>query len=349
MKGASPVTVRGLVRPTFGSRFRTRYPISMRPSVARHTIPTGRSRFAEDVANHLSQTPRQLPSDHLYDELGSALFEAICRLPWYEITRVEQRLLERRAHEILSLVHPLSTVVELGPGNGLKLTTLLSARPTRPMTVHLVDVSSAALEASGRALASHADLVVVPHEATYEAGLTDIAGARRAGGRSLTLFLGSNIGNFDPPGANAFLRFLRGATSTGDSLLLGADLVKSEVELLLAYDDPLGVTAAFNMNLLVRANRELDADFDLGGFTHRAIWNAGASRIEMHLVSVRRQRVRVPAANLDITFETGETIWTESSYKYHADNVVAMVERAGFVTTHQWSEGGFALTLAEAR
>jgi uncharacterized SAM-dependent methyltransferase len=124
--------------------------------------------------------------------------------------------------------------------------------------------------------------------------------------------------------------------------------VKPEAELLLAYDDPLGVTAAFNLNLLVRANRELGADFDLGSFGHRAIWNAEASRIEMHLVSAHRQRVRVPAADLDITFEAGETIWTESSYKYRADQIVTMVERAGFLTTNQWSEDGFALTLASA-
>ena len=321
----------------------------MRPSAAQKTAPAGRSRFAEDVAYYLSQTPRQLPSEHLYDELGSALFEAICSLPWYGITRAEQRLLERRARDIFTLVHPLSTLVELGPGSGLKLATLLSARPARPMTVHLVDVSGAALDAAGRVLASHADLVVVPHEATYKAGLAEVAGGGRAGGRTLTLFLGSNIGNFDPPGADAFLHGIRGAMSEGDSLLLGADLVKPEAELLLAYDDPLGVTAAFNMNLLVRANRELDADFDLRGFAHRAIWNAGASRIEMHLVSARRQRVRVPAADLDITFEADETIWTESSYKYCADDIGAMVERAGFLTTNQWSEDGFALTLAKAR
>ena len=321
----------------------------MRPSAVRRTAPAGRSRFAEDVAYCLSHTPRQLPSEHLYGELGSALFEAICRLPWYEIARAEQRLLERRANDIFSLVDPLSTLVELGPGSGLKLATLLSARPARPMTVHLVDVSRAALDATGRVLASYADLVVVSHEATYEAGLAEVAGGQRARGRMLTLFLGSNIGNFDPPGADAFLRIIRGAMSVDDSLLLGADLVKPEAELLLAYDDPLGVTAAFNMNLLVRANHELDADFDLRGFAHRAIWNAGASRIEMHLVSARQQRVRVPAADLDITFEAGETIWTESSYKYHADQIVTMVKRAGFRTTDQWSEDGFALTLAEAR
>jgi len=322
--------------------------MSMRPSAVPKTT-TARSRFAVDVAYYLSQTPRQLPSEHLYDELGSELFEAICRLPWYGITRAEQRLLERRAGDIVSRVAPLSTVVELGPGSGLKLATLLAARPAAPVTVHLVDVSAAALEAAGRALASDVDLVVVPHEATYEAGLTEIADSRSVSGRTLTLFLGSSIGNFDPPEVAAFLGNIRAAMSAGDSLLLGADLVKSEAELLLAYDDPLGVTAAFNRNLLVRANNELDADFDLAGFSHRAVWNAEASRIEMHLVSVRRQRVRVPAADLDITFESGDTIWTESSYKYRADQIVTSVERSGFITTSQWSDDGFALTLATAR
>ena len=181
------------------------------------------------------------------------------------------------------------------------------------MSVHLVDVSGAALEAATRALTIHTDLVLSAHQATYEAGLAEVTREQRTTGRSLVLFLGSNIGNFDPPGADAFLRNIRAALTEGDAVLLGADLVKPERDLLLAYDDPLGVTAAFNRNLLVRANRELGADFDVDGFTHRALWNAAASRIEMHLVSARRQRVRVPAARLDITFEAGEPIWTESS------------------------------------
>jgi dimethylhistidine N-methyltransferase len=320
----------------------------MPPSVAYKAAPAS-SLFAEDVRRYLSQTPRQLPSKYLYDSLGSTLFEAICYLPWYKIARAEQRLVETRADDILVRVDPLSTLVELGPGSGLKLSALLSARPARPLTVHLVDVSGAALDAAGRALGVLDDLVIVPHEATYEAGLAEVAGRTHAPGRMLTLFLGSNIGNFDPQGADVFLRSIRGAVSAGDSLLLGADLVKPEADLLLAYDDPLGVTAAFNMNLLVRANRELDADFELRDFSHRAIWNAGASRIEMHLVSTHRQRVRVPVADLDITFEAGETIWTESSYKHQAAHIVAMVQRAGFATINQWMEDGFALTLAEAR
>ena len=162
------------------------------------------------------------------------------------------------------------------------------------------------------------------------------------------VFLGSNIGNFDPPGTGALLRSVREALARGDGLLLGTDLVKPESELLLAYDDPLGVTAAFNRNLLVRVNRELDADFDVRQFSHRAIWNAPAARVEMHLVSGSRQRVQVRRARLDVTFEAGEPIWTESSYKYRLDDLAPILDRAGFRATAQWEESGFALTLAEA-
>jgi dimethylhistidine N-methyltransferase len=238
--------------------------------------------------------------------------------------------------------------VELGPGAGEKLLTLVAEYSGPALTVHLVDVSQSALAAATSALRIHPNLVVEPHRATYEAGIAEVAKCPDMGGRTLALFLGSNIGNFDPPGADEFLRYLRSALAPGDSLLLGADLVKPERELLLAYDDPLGVTAAFNRNLLVRANRELSADFDVDGFTHRAVWNAEASRIEMHLVSVRRQRVRVPASRLDITFEPDETIWTESSYKYRPDGLVAMLDRAGFSTADQWIADDFALTLGRA-
>jgi len=143
-------------------------------------------------------------------------------------------------------------------------------------------------------------------------------------------------------------RFMLGV-GRGGALLLGTDLVKPEPELLLAYDDPLGVTAAFNLNLLVRVNRELDGDFDVNGFSHRAVWNAQESRVEMHLVSRSRQRVRVRASGIDITFDAGESIWTESSYKYRIDDLAPMLERAGFRVTAQWRQDGFALTLAEGR
>jgi dimethylhistidine N-methyltransferase len=306
-------------------------------------------RFAADVRYYLSQTPRQLPSRYLYDELGSSLFEAICRLPWYGITRAEQELLRMHGESILARVNPLSTIVELGPGSGEKLAALLASRPRTGLTVHLVDMSAAALGAARRALPDDHELTVVTHEAIYEAGLAEAMRRPRAAGKLLALFLGSNIGNFDPPGSDEFLRRIRGALAPGDCLLLGTDLVKPERDLLLAYDDPLGVTAAFNRNLLVRVNRDLGADFDLAAFAHRALWNADASRVEMHLVSTRDQDVSVPAAGVQITFRAGEAIWTESSYKYRIQDVIAMLERAGFGPLEHWTEGSFALTLAEVR
>jgi dimethylhistidine N-methyltransferase len=315
-------------------------------SLAVPTTPADPRAFAEHVAYYLSLTPRQLPSQYLYDELGSALFEAICCLPWYRIARLEHELLRRHASEIFTRLDGLRTLVELGPGNGEKLAALVDGPARGPLTVHLVDVSAHALGAAVRTLNEARDLAVVAHQATYEAGLLDAMKERAGGGRTLVLFLGSNIGNFDPPGADAFLRGVRAAMTPGDAILLGADLVKPEQELLLAYDDPLGVTAAFNKNLLVRANRELGADFNIDGFAHRAVWNREMSRIEMHLVSRRPQHVRVSAARLDITFDTGETIWTESSYKYRPAGVLEMLDRAGFSTLDQWVADGFALTLA---
>jgi dimethylhistidine N-methyltransferase len=320
----------------------------MRPSAASGPTEAGTA-FADDVAYYLAQTPRQLPSRYLYDELGSSLFEAICRLPWYHITRTEQRLLHAHAGEIFGRLRSIASVVELGPGSGEKLATLMSARPQHAVTVHLVDVSPAALQKAAAAITASPSLSIVTHQATYEAGLAAIGRHDPATGRTLVVFLGSNIGNFDPPGVDAFLRSVRGALGEGDALLLGADLVKPEPELLLAYDDPLGVTAAFNRNLLVRVNRELGGDFDVNEFAHRAVWNATASRIEMHLVSRRRQRVQVRTTGTDIMFEEGEPIWTESSYKYRVEDLSPMLSRAGFRVAGQWQDSGFALTLAEAK
>jgi dimethylhistidine N-methyltransferase len=321
----------------------------MRRSDAPSPSDASRAAFAEDVANSLTQSPRQLPSRYLYDELGSALFEAICRLPWYRVATIEQSLLSAHAAAIFSRLPPVSTVVELGPGSGEKLVTLMAARPEGDVTVHLVDVSPAALDQAASVLAARSSLAVVAHQATYEEGLASVAQSSDGSGRTLVVFLGSNIGNFDPPATDVFLRDARAALREGDALLLGTDLVKPEPELLLAYDDPLGVTAAFNRNLLVRVNRELGGDFDVTQFSHRAVWNARASRVEMHLVSRTRQRVQVPASRIDITFDAGESIWTESSYKYRVDDLAPVLDRAGFRMTGQWQEDGFALTLAEAR
>ena len=310
-----------------------------------------RAAFALDVQYYLSQDPKQLPSCYLYDALGSCLFEAICRLPWYPITRAEMRLLGAHGHDILAGAGPLSSIVELGSGSGEKLATLLSARRQRnPLTLHLIDLSATALSLSERTLVALDDVQIATHQATYEAGLEEVRRPCDAHGRTLVLFLGSNIGNFDPPGAEALLRATRAALRPGDGLLLGADLVKPDAVLQLAYDDPLGVTAAFNRNLLVRINRELGADFDVDAFAHNARWNAQESRVEMHLVSLKRQTVRIAAAAAAFTLDDGESIWTESSYKYEARDIVTLAERAGFLLDAQWldADDGFALTLVKA-
>jgi len=308
-------------------------------------------RFADDVRASLGRSPKQIPSRYLYDPLGSALFDAICHLPWYRLTASETQLLARHGSAILGALGPLARIVELGSGNGSKLVTLLASRPraVTPLGVHLVDVSGAALVAATRALGVFDDVRVTAHEASYESGLDAVMPALAGAGRTLALFLGSNIGNYDPADSTALLGHVRSVLRPGDGLLLGADLVKPEPELLQAYDDPLGVTAAFNRNLLVRMNRELDADFDLEGFAHRAAWNSAASRVEMHLVSLRAQQVRIPRAGIVVSLERGEYIWTESSYKYEPAGVVERLESVGFARREQWIDAAarFALTLVE--
>jgi L-histidine N-alpha-methyltransferase len=318
----------------------------------RATTAAATAQFASDVQYYLALNPRQLPSRYFYDALGSALFDAICRLPWYRITRAELRLLAVHGRAILAHVPGLSTLVELGPGSGEKLITLVEAGRVAAsrLHLHLIDVSPTALALAARSLAALDNVEIDLHEAPYEVGLAEVTAERRTGGRALALFLGSNLGNFDRPGADAFLHGIRAALGRGDALLLGADLVKPEADLLLAYDDPLGVTAAFNRNLLVRINRDLGGDFDIAQFAHRALWNAAESRVEMHLVSRRRHDVRIAAAGLAFTMDEGETIWTESSYKYEPAGIVDALQRAGFGLVHQWidREDGFALTLVEA-
>lgn len=309
-----------------------------------------RRRFALDVAEYLTRAPRQLPSRYFYDGLGSALFEAICRLPWYRVTRAESSLIAAHAEAMtMPCAQPLC-IAELGCGSGEKLETLLDASRVPVQRIVLIDVSSDALqEASGR-LSARAVEGVVTHCAPYDEGLRCLAADRRAHETMLVLFLGSNIGNFDPPVGQELLASIHGALRAGDSLLLGSDLVKPERDLVLAYDDPLRVTAAFNLNLLRRINDELGGAFDLDAFAHRAIWNAAASRVEMHLVSLRRQEVHVAAANLTLQFEKDEYIWTESSYKFEPEQIVADGLAAGFSRAGQWvdQDARFAVTRLDA-
>ncbi|WP_438015054.1 L-histidine N(alpha)-methyltransferase [Sorangium sp. So ce315] len=310
-------------------------------------------RFMADVGAGLQSSPKHLSPEYFYDAVGSHLFEAICQLPWYPLTRAERALLERHGEEMVAPFGAGASIVELGCGSGEKLALLAAPLCKRipRLGVHLVDVSETALDLSRRTLSRLPRVEASAHRARYEEGLA-LATARRSpgpggGGAVLVLFLGSNIGNLDPEAAAAFLRALRASLRPGDGLLLGADLVKPAADLVLAYDDPLGVTAAFNKNLLARINRELGGTFDLRSFDHRAAWNAQRARIEMHLVSRKRQAVRVGALGLDVAFEEGESIWTESSYKYEPDGVVRMGERAGFRCFRQWIEpsGQFSTTL----
>jgi len=310
--------------------------------------------FAADVGRDLALTPKQLQSKYLYDALGSSLFEAICRLPWYRITRAESRLLARHAAEVVRALGRGgdTTIVELGCGNGEKLAVLAEAlqKAGGSARVHLIDISSQALEQTEQRLTRLQHFSVVGHQSTYDVGLRRAAAARNGGGAMLALLLGSNIGNFDAPAALDFLRRIRLALQPGDLLLLGADLVKPEPVLQLAYDDPLGVTAAFNKNLLVRINRELGGDFDLPAFDHLAAWNPEEQRIEMHLVSRVAQTVAVPAADIAVTFAAGERIWTESSYKYEPHQIERMGVETGFAVRDQWIDDAarFALSLMSA-
>ena len=307
--------------------------------------------FAADVRRGLALVPKRLQPKYLYDDLGSSLFGAICHLPWYRITRAEKALLAEHRATVAAAAGEGARIVELGCGTGEKLQVIAGAFAgcDRRAEVHLVDVSPLALDQTVSLLAG-THLPVVCHRMTYQQGVARATHDRRPDETMLVLFLGSNIGNFDPPPALDLLRRIRAPLVPGDALLIGIDLVKPEVDLRLAYDDPLGVTAAFNKNLLVRMNRELDADFDLTSFRHQALWNPIESRVEMHLVSTRRQAVSIFAADTVASFEAGETIWTESSYKYQPDQIDVMAAVAGFDVGEVWidAEVRFALALLQA-
>jgi L-histidine Nalpha-methyltransferase len=304
------------------------------------------SAFAEDVRHYLQLSPRQLPSMYLYDGLGSALFDAICELPWYAITRAEMRLLERHGREIFAHLPGVTRLVELGPGDGRKLKALVE-HTSEPLIAHLVDVSAGALQRAAHTLSDGSNLSVVTHQAPFEDGLGAIMRAE-SGQRTLVLFLGSNIGNFDPRGSAALLDRIAASLGPDDAFLIGADLVKPEHDLLLAYDDPLGVSAAFNLNVLLRINRELGGTFDLRAFRHRAVWNATCSRMDMFLVSTQPQPVHIEAVDLEFELHEGEAIWTESSHKYTPDALIGQLRNSGLEPIAQWidRDAGFALTLA---
>jgi L-histidine Nalpha-methyltransferase len=305
----------------------------------RQTQPavTGNRLIAEIRDGLTRPGQKELPSKLLYDEVGSALFEAISVLPEYGLTRADVRLLRGNAPEIVSRL-PLPVIVaELGTGSGKKTRWLLEALARRrPSCYCPIEISRSALAMCQRELGDIEAISIVGYEAEYLEGLAQVAARRRAGEHLLVLFLGSTIGNFERPAAVEFLYEVRRILRTGDSLLLGTDLEKPVAQLLAAYDDPLGITAAFNLNLLARINRELDADFALPQFRHLARYNPDARSIEMHLRSTCTQTVTLRAAGFTITLDKDETIWTESCHKYAAGEVPLLAAQAGFDCKTQW-------------
>jgi len=294
--------------------------------------------FAGEVRSGLTKpSQRELPSKYLYDDVGSALFEVISLLPQYGLTRADERLLQRYAHEMVERLPAPVIVAELGSGSGKKTRWILKALCRRQHTAYFpIEISRTALAMCARELGDIDCMSIVGFEREYLDGLREVAARRRNGQHLLVLFLGSTIGNFDRPAAAKFLLSVREILNPGDSLLLGTDLEKPIPQLLEAYDDSLGVTAAFNVNLLARINRELDGDFVLDEWKHEARFNPDARSVEMHLRSKRDQLVAVRRADLCTGFSESETIWTESSHKYTSGEPFRIARDAGFRCIAQW-------------
>src|SRR6202043_2197369 len=298
-----------------------------------HAITTNATyEFSADVRAGLARPgQKELPSKYLYDDVGSALFEVISHLPEYGLTRADERLLQSHADEIVERLDAPVAVAELGSGSGKKTRWILEALSRWQRTFYYpVEISRSALLMCQRELSDIDSLSIVGFEREYLDGLLEVAAHRQRGQHLFVLFLGSTIGNFDRPAGIKFLAEVRRILLPGDSLLLGTDLEKSSSQLLGAYDDELGVTAAFNLNLLARINRELDADFVLEQFEHVARFNPEARSVEMRLRSRRKQTVSIPRADLTVPFFEGETIWTESSHKYSAGEMSKIATDTGF-------------------
>jgi dimethylhistidine N-methyltransferase len=318
-------------------------------------VSTAGARISEAISSAVTEglatRPKRLPPWLFYDEAGSRLFDEITRLPEYYLTRTERGIFLHHAEAIMACAaggHRLR-IVELGAGSADKTRILLTAAVARQGSVlyEPVDVSASALECARERIERELPGVeVLPRVADYTHGL-ELEPARE---RRLVLYIGSSIGNFEPDQAAEILDGVRSGLAAGDALLLGVDLVKDVSTLLAAYNDAAGVTAAFNLNMLVRLNRELGGDFDPEAFEHRAIWNGARSRIEMHLVSSSRQRVRLSAIDFEADFEAGESIHTENSYKYEPGQAEELVSQAGFrpEATLTDARGWFAVVLARA-
>jgi dimethylhistidine N-methyltransferase len=321
----------------------------MNSAIAAEPTADSTRRFALEVQEGLRrQGQKTLPSKYLYDALGSALFDAITALPEYGLTRAEERILRRHSQEIVSYVPRPALVSELGSGNGRKTRWILSSLCARePLSYYPIEISRAALASCESELRDIEAVSIVGVEREYLDGLGEVAAVRPEDSHLLVLFLGSTIGNFDRGADARFLSRVREFLRPGDSLLLGTDLLKVEERMIAAYDDPLGVTAAFNLNLLVRINRELGADFNPRQFAHEARFNSASSSIEMHIRSRRKQTIRIARDGYRVTFEEGETIWTEGCHKHSPESIDELAAASGFRQRAQWvdEEWPFAETL----
>jgi L-histidine N-alpha-methyltransferase len=288
----------------------------------------------DGVLRGLRGTLKVLSPTLFYDEAGAALFERITKLDEYYLTRAELEILRSHVGEIAELAGPRCALIEYGSGSGTKVRLLLDALQS-PAAYTPIDVSTAQLaRVAAEIAADYPTVAVRPVNADYSASFEVPDLPTRA--RRVAFFPGSTIGNFHPSEAAAFLRRVRRVVASDGALILGVDRRKAPRTLFAAYNDSEGVTAAFNRNVLARLNRELGADFDLSRFSHRAEWNDGESRIEMHLESVGAQTVRVDGES--ISFEPGETIWTESSYKYDRARLDRLVEEGGFQLARLWTD-----------
>jgi len=303
---------------------------------AQPCTPLVLSEFASEVQAGLGTAGQKtLPCRYFYDDVGTALFQAISLLPEYGLTRADDRVIRASAGELAACLSSPVAVLELGSGTGCKTRWILEALSERARVAYYpIDVSLTALQCCRRELSDVAE--VVPLEAPYLEGVTRAVSLRKPWEQILTLFLGSTIGNFERSEMAPFLQEVRARLRPGDALLLGTDLEKSESKMTLAYDDPLGVTAAFNLNLLARINRELGADFVIRHFAHEARYNRSERRIEMHLRSSRDQEVLIREAGIAVRFRRGETIWTESSHKFVLPEVRALAQQSGFNCVRQW-------------
>jgi len=311
--------------------------ISDRFRLIQADVESAQHSFGESVAAGLCSEPKRLACRYFYDAEGSQLFEQICELPEYYLTRAEHEIVMAMADEIAGGFCDEITMVELGSGSAVKTRLLIEAflrRQDRLMFCP-VDISKTALEESSHLLLNDfPGLRVLGVASDYHSGLAWLE--KEVQGPKVILWLGSNVGNFDRDDAVDFLGHVKEVMHPEDRLLMGADLIKDAKILEAAYDDAQGVTARFNLNLLNRINRELGGNFDLSRFAHRAIYNEDAGRIEMNLVSKLKQEVRVDALDLSVVFESDEAIHTEYSHKYSVVDIRNLAQTSGFEVEHQW-------------